>query len=191
MKPINNWENIQPPSAIENLPAGAYVCELKKVSVCDNRNGNGQHLKFEFDVCEGEFKDFFAKDYRSQNREDKFWSGVLYQNIPDESDPKYATKAGFFKRVFDYIEASNPGYRWDWNEAALKGKKVGITFGEEEKMSQRGNVYTVTKAKDIITVESVRSGNFKMPEKKVLTTSAPAFGGLAPVAIDSNSDLPF
>ena len=190
MKPINNWESIQAPNTIENLPAGAYVCDIKKVTLCDNKSGNGQHLKFEFDICEGDYKDFFAKDYRSQTREDKFWGGVIRQNIPDESNPKYATLAGFFKRTFDYIEASNPGYHWDWNEAGLKGKKIGVTFGEKEKKSQRGNVYTITEAREIVAVESVRSGSFRMPEKKMLTATS-NIGGFAPTPVDDGSDLPF
>ena len=191
MKPINNWENVQAPSTIENLPAGAYVCDIKKVTLCDNKSGNGQHLKFEFDICEGDYKDFFAKDYRSQTREDKFWNGVIRQNIPEESDAKYEIKAGFFKRVFDYIEESNPGYRWDWNEAGLKGKKIGVTFGEKEKMSQRGNIYTITESREIISVDNARTGNFRAPEKKTLTTNANAVASFANTTIDDGSDLPF
>lgn len=190
MKPINNWENIQAPTAIENLPAGAYVCQIMKASVNPNKSGKGEHIKFEFEVCEGEHSGFFAKDYRSQNREDKFWTGVLYQNIPNEDDPKYEVKIKFFKRTFDYIEASNPGYHWDWNEANLKGKKIGVTFGEKEKMSQRGNIYVVTEARDIISVDDARSGNFRMPEKKVLPGST-VVTAFTPVIDSDDSDLPF
>lgn len=190
MKPISNWENIQPPATIENLPAGAYVCDIKKVTLCDNKSGSGQHLKFEFDICEGEHKEFFAKDYRSQTREDKFWNGVIRQNIPEESNPKYETLVKYFKRTFGYIEASNPGYHWNWDEGTLKGKKIGVTFGEKDKISQKGNTYTVTEARDIISVEDVRSGNFKTPEKKAATAGV-AMNASIPMSIDDGSDLPF
>ena len=127
MKPINNFQNVKEAGgAIENLPAGGYVCTIMKCVEEKNRNNNGTHLTIQFDVAEGEYKDWFAKDWKNQTREDKFWHGVINQNIPDETSPKYDTQCGFFKRFTNAVEASNPGYHWDWNEAGLKGKKIGI-----------------------------------------------------------------
>lgn len=190
MKPIKNWENVKAPAkGFETLPSGAYICDIKRVEEKPNKNNGGSHLEIWFDVCEGEYKDFFAKDYKAQTREDKFWRGSVNQNIPDETSPKYEQQAGFFRRFTDTIEASNPGYVWAWDEKSLVGKKCGIIFGEREKQSQKGTVYTVTYADEIIPVEAVRSGDYSIPLPKKLTTaysySEPAFSGY------SDGDLPF
>ena len=189
MKPINNWENVKAAGTIETLPAGAYVCEIKQAVEKPNKVA-GTHLEISFEVIEGEYKGFFERDYRGQEREDKFWRGIIRQNCPDENSPKYEAQSRFFRGFTDRVEASNPGYHWDWNEAGLKGKKIGVVFGEREKQSQKGTIYTVTDAAEIISVDDARKGKFNMPAKKTLP-AANTFGGFSPVTSISSDDLPF
>lgn len=192
MKPINNWENVKAMSSgIETLPAGAYVCEIKQCIEKTNKNNTGSHLEVSFDVFEGEHKGFFEKDYRSQDREDKFWRGIIRQNIPNSGSDNYEVQARFFRTFTDALEASNPGYHWDWNETALKGKKIGVTFGEREKQSQKGTIYTITEAREVIDASSARDGHFKMPEKKTLAPTSNSFGWTDIPTPTSGSDLPF
>ena len=172
----------------EILPAGGYVCEIK--SSKQEVYSWGSRLVLMIEVAEGEYKDFFSKDYRSQDREDKFWRGIINQNVPNESADNYENQKRFFRSFTNAVEASNPGYHWDWNETGLKGKKIGVVFGEREKQSQKGTVYTITNAEKIISVEDVRSGNFKIPEKKCLVPTGNTFGGFTAITPDSD-DLPF
>lgn len=190
MKPINNYENVKEAGgAIENLPAGGYVCTIMKCAEEKNKNNNGTHLTIQFDIAEGEYKDWFTKDWKNQTREDKFWRGVINQNIPDETSEKYSTQCGFFKRFTNTVEASNPGYHWDWNEAALKGKKIGVVFGEFEKESQRGTRYMTTRADSICSVDDVRNGKCKIPAPKMLPQTN---SYTAPASyVDTDGDLPF
>lgn len=192
MKPINNWENIKATGNYESLPAGGYICCIKAVKEVPNKRGIGSHLEIMFEVSEGEYKGFFERDYRSQNREDKFWGGVIYQNIPDETSPKYEQQAGFFKRFIANVEESNPGYHWNWDEKTLMGRMIGVIFGERERQSQRGTVYTVTSADSVVSIETVRSGNYKIPEPRKLEPAASSFGGFGSFQPMSQSDdLPF
>lgn len=191
MKAISNWENVQAAGNIESLPVGAYVCDIKQAKEVKNRNTSGTHLEIMFDVCEGEFRGFFEQDYRSQDREDKFWRGIIRQNVPQESSDKYGQQCKFFKRFINTIEDSNPGYHWDWNETGLKGKKIGVVFGEREKESQKGTVYTITEACEVIPADDARAGKFKAPEKKTLPAKPAYSGGFAPVQDDDDGDLPF
>ena len=195
MKPINNYDSIKEAGGeIENLPAGGYVCRIEKCVEKPNRNNNGSHLEIMFDIVEGEYKGWFADDWKNQTREDKYWHGIIRQNIPDETSPKYDMQCGFFKRFTNNIETSNPGYHWDWNEAGLKGKMIGVVFGEVERESQRGTRYMTTQADSIVSVDAVRSEKYKLPAPKMLApaTAAPAFN--APVFTpvdDQDGDLPF
>ena len=191
MNPIKNWNEVQAAGTIDNLPAGGYICEIKQCREVANKNSPGTHLEVSFEVCEGDFRGFFERDYRAQDREDKFWRGIINQNIPDEASQKYAQQCKFFKRFTNTVEESNPGYHWDWNEAGLKGKKIGVLFGEKEKKSQKGTVYIITEAREVVSIETIRNGSFKIPEKKTLPAE-PAYGGyggFTPVADDG--ELPF
>lgn len=190
MKQIANWTNVKEAGgAIENLPAGAYVCKIMKCTEDKNRSSNGTHLTIQFDIAEGEYKDWFAADWKNQTREDKFWHGVINQNIPDETSPKYDTQCGFFKRFTNAVEASNPGYHWDWNEAGLKGKMIGVVFGELEKESQRGTRYMTTRADSIWSVDDVKNGKCKIPAPKMLQTAPQSYS--APSYADNEDALPF
>lgn len=193
MKPIPNFENVQVFAKIENLPAGGYICEIKKGTEKANRSGNGSHLEILLEIASGEYAGWFEKDYRSQNREDKFWRGVYNQNCPNQNSAKYEESVGFFKKFTLALEDSNPGYHWDWNEVALKGKKIGVVFGEREKLSAKGRVYTVTYAAEVVSVKDIENGEFEIPAKERLPLNQKPVDinvGFDPIE-DSEDDLPF
>ena len=89
MKPINNFDKVQATGAIDILPAGAYVCKIEKCTEEKNKSGTGTHLAILFDIVEGDYRGFFMADWKAQNREDKFWRGIIRQNVPDEKSEKY------------------------------------------------------------------------------------------------------
>lgn len=197
MRPINNWDNVKEAGGdFENLPAGGYICEIKKVTEKKNKKNNGTHLEIWFEVSEGEWRGFFERDWRNQTREDKSWHGQINQNIPLEESPKYDMQCGFFKRFINAIEDSNPGYHWAWDENTLVGRKCGVIFGEQEKLSKRGNPYTITCADSITNVAAIREGNYKIPDLKKLEPAAPSAWTPAGAAVnigfsEPDGDLPF
>ena len=99
-------------------------------------------------------------------------------------------QCGFFKRFTNNIEASNPGYHWDWNEAGLKGKQIGVVFGEVERESQRGTRYMTTQADSIINTQAVESGKYNIPKPKMMKEAAPAISTFAALP-EIDGDLPF
>ena len=190
MKPINDFANVKERGgAIENLPAGGYICRIEKCEEKPNKSGAGTHLEILFDIIEGDYKGWFSADWQTQEREDKFWRGIINQNVPDEDSPKYDMQCGFFKRFTNDLEKSNPDYHWDWNEAGLKGKRIGIVFGEVEKQSQRGTRYMITRADSITSTDAIEEGKFKIPAPKMLTANT--VGTPVSITIDENEDLPF
>lgn len=90
------------------------------------------------------------------------------------------------------IEESNPGYKWDWIEAALKGKTVGVLFRERE-WEWDGKTGMTTEACTFVSVDDIRANNFKMPRPKMLNkaTSQTANSTSFSAPDDLNSDLPF
>lgn len=192
MKAISNWNEVKEAGGeIENLPAGGYVCRIEKCTEKPNKNKGGSHLEILFDVVEGDYRGWFSEDWKNQSREDKFWHGIIRQNIPNEDSPKYTTQCGFFKRFTNNVEASNPGYHWDWNETGLKGKMIGVVFGSVERESSRGTRYMTTQADSIVSVDAIRNEKYKIPASRMLAPSPVAMVAGAPVDVEVGDELPF
>ena len=187
MKAFNGFEAKKSASR-EVIPAGGYVAKILNAE--EVNYSWGSVLLISFDIAEGKYKEFFAHDYKGQEREDKKWRGTLRLNIPKDDGSE---KDGWTKRTFGNsiwaINESNPGYSWDWNEAGLKGKAVGVLFRNRE-WEMNGNTGWTTECCALASVEDIRNGNFKMPKDKALPT--PDNNGAIFVPLDSaNNELPF
>ena len=175
MNPINNWNNIEAQGNEEykRLVPGGYVCRITKVEDHPDKN----YLYIEFDIAEGEYAGYGSSCLERNG----FTPLRMYRSYSDKA-------AGMFKGFIQNIEASNNGYHWDWKEQTLVARLIGIVIGEEEYKKQDGSVGTRFNARDK-TVEAIKDGRFKVPEKKLLPleqTTTPTFS-----ALDDDSDLPF
>lgn len=127
----NNWNEVQEFTDRPKLPLGAYVCKVRRAVV--QSNDFGEQLCILFDIAEGEFAGFFDSDFKSNTRDDKKWKGVLRQFLPrDDGSEKDEWTKSSFKGMVTSFEKSNPGYQWNWDEASLSGKLVGILFRNED-----------------------------------------------------------
>ena len=195
MKPFSNYENTQTYSDRPSLPAGGYVAKIKKavVRTYKGQSGDFEKLEIAFDISEGEYKDFFANDLKSQSGEDKKWKGVLRLYIPtdDGSDRDNTTKS-IFKGNIEAVEDSNSGYHWDWEEKSLAGKTVGVIFRNEEWEFNDKRGWKAQPFK-FISASKVREGKFTLPKDKPLNNSAatPQTKLPAGVEIIDDEDLPF
>ena len=197
MRPFNNYDTTQTISARAQLPVGAYICQILKAEekVYSSSKGEWHKLEVSFDISEGEHKDFYANDYRAQSGEDKKWKGVLRMNIPtdDGSEADGWTKRSFKTNILA-IEESNNGYHWDWNEAQLKGKTIGIVFRSEE-WEYNGKRGWRTAPFKMVPAADVKSGNVKIPDPKPLNGKAASQASTAADLSDfvevASADLPF
>ena len=195
MKAFNNWENVKAATERPVLPAGAYIVEIKNAKVVEYSGSNGSFERFELalDICEGDFKDFYADDYRAQTGEDKKWKGVLRQYLPkDDGTEKDEWTKSTLKALITAIEDSNPAYHWDWDETKLRGKKVGCLFRNEEWEYNEKSGFKAQPFK-FIAIDKVRTGNYKLPKDKLLKRedeygSTSAVGNYKDIPDD---DLPF
>ena len=171
----NNWNDVQEFSDRPKLPLGAYVCKVRKAAV--QSNDFGEQLCILFDIVEGEFKGFFDNDFKANTNADKKWKGVLRQFVPkdDGSENDEWTKSSF-KGMTTAFEKSNPGYQWNWDETSLSGKMVGILFRNEE-WDYKGKTGWAVRPFRAISVDSVRSGDFTLPNDKPLKNNTVASFG--------------
>ena len=166
MKAFNGLEIKKSVSASDPLPAGGYVAKILNAKV--EEYSWGEVLVISFDVAEGEYKDFFSKQYKENTREDKKWKGNFRLTVPQESNQYFDSQKRTFGNAIWAIEESNPSFRWAWDENALKGKMVGVLFRNFEWSMDDGRSGWSTECCTFVSVEDVRTGNFKQPKDKPL-----------------------
>lgn len=182
----------------ERLPKGGYVLKILQVKYEEGQNGNSDRLKLMVDIAEGEYTDFFKKQYEADTREEKKWRGVIEIWCPkNDGSEKDGWTQKTFNTCFAAIEDSNPGFRFDGvHEETLKGKKVGGVYYREDykKDGQAKENYKFHKT--LVTVDAIKKGTFKTPDDKILkgdtapavTTDAEGFINI-PTGIEE--ELPF
>ena len=166
MKKFNDYETTQSYSNSEKLPVGGYVLKVANVRYEEGQNGNSDRIQLMFDIAEGDQKDFFRKQYDSQTSEDKKWKGTVAIYVPtDDGSERDGWTKKSFKTIMENFEASNPGYKWNWDENSLKGKLIGGIFVDTYSVIDGKEIkYISLVPKNIRTVDCIRNGNFKMPE---------------------------
>ena len=176
MKKFNDYNETQAITDAQKIPAGGYMAVIKKAEVKEysNENGNYEMLEISFDITEGEYKDYYADNYRAQPDEDKKWKGVLRLFVPsdDGSDSDAFCKRKFKTNILA-VEDSNTGYHWDWDERKLKGKAVGVLLQNKE-WEFNGNTGWSAQPYGFIAVEKIKSNKFKVPKDKPKKNSNPA-----------------
>lgn len=196
MKPFSNYNEIQSFTERPTLPAGGYVAKIKKavVRTYNGQSGSFEKLEIAFDISEGEYKDFFANDLKSQNGEDKKWKGVLRLFVPtDDGSERDAKTKSIFKGNIEAVEESNSNYHWDWEEKNLSGKTVGVLFRNEEWEYDGKHGWKAQPFK-FVPASRIREGKFTLPKDKPLNGSsatAPQTKLPANVEIIDDDDLPF
>ena len=118
----------------KGLPIGAYECVIIGGAPHTNPDSGKKTFKVAVDIANGEFKDYFKKRYDANTNEDKKWDNNAVRYLAYEGD-----NASYFKGFITCVENSNVGYKWDWDEKTLKGKKICGVFQYEEYEKQDGS----------------------------------------------------
>lgn len=167
IRKFGDYDKTQAYGDYQPLPKGGYVVKIMGAQVCEN--SHGQYIKIGCDIAEGEYKGFYANEYKSQQSEDKKWHCNYLLNVPnDDGSEKDGWTKRRFKTFTEALEESNPGYHFDWDEQKFKGKIVGGLFNQREYQKNNGGTAWATNLAQICTVEKIRSGKFTLPEDKPL-----------------------
>ena len=127
------------PKRFRKMPAGEYVCRIKRVEIAPNRFGDSC-LWVYLDVDSGKFKNYFTNIY--ENRKNR--GNNIYPCVYCQSMSNYSIR--FFKMMLKSIIASNPDYVCtcedgkDWNEQELENLIVGVVFEERQFTNKRGRI---------------------------------------------------
>lgn len=149
------------------LPKGAYNMQIKGVQLMSG--DKGQYLRVDMDICDGEYKNFFARKFENQSGERKNWGCSFFVSIPAEDGSKGDNfKKLLFKTFILNVEDSNQGFHWNWNENELEGKYVGGLFVLKEFRGSDGEIHTIVNIAGTCTLKRVADGTYKLPKDKLL-----------------------
>ena len=201
MEKINNWDQVAAKGMedFKSLPIGAYECVIRKAEVYKNPTSGKESFRVQVDIASGEYKGYFQKKYDNNTSSTKTWDNNSTRYLAFEGD-----NVSYFKGFITCIENSNPGYKWDWDETKLTGKKICGVYQYEEYENQEGKrgvkvrlnkFRSLDKMKDIEVSDSVKllNGTYMdiddYNEKKENATAEEIFG---PSIVETDSgDIPF
>lgn len=178
------------------LPAGGYICKIVDAKETQSRSGKPSIQLF-LDIFEGEYKDYFAKEYANKIRfgnENPKWGCTEWKtmtNADNKTNP-------YFKGTLTAICESNPNamiiHQGNLSVEAMKNCVVGVVFQEDHSVF---NGKEIIKAKPymFLNVQRIRKGEFTVPPPKLLTDEEKAQlysqQGFAEEDSSNDSGLPF
>lgn len=176
----------------ETLPLGNGGYVLKIMGATVKSNIVGDYIELSCDIAEGEYKDFFSRDYKNQTGDNKKWHCVKFINVPkDDGSEKDTWTKQALKTFIDALEGSNPGYHFDWDETKFKGKIIGGLFRVEEYLGrQDSNIHESVRLASFTTADRIRTGKFTPMKPKKLRGDAAEPATPAFIEVDSD-ELPF
>lgn len=199
---FSDYDDIQVYEGGLALEVGGYELTIKGARV-EDFNGFSI-LKIAFDIINHDkYSNFFDSKFKQsllQNPDAK-WpnTGIFDVFIPkDDGTEKDGYTKQAFKRFMTSVEKSNSGYIWNWNEKSLIGKTFGGIFGRKEFKDDNGEYRFAVKCRFANSIERIRSGNFTIPNDKLLPEhknskgNAEALGDLSDYEeILDDGDVPF
>ncbi len=182
MQKPEKWDKVTPErGGYESLPPGGYECVILRAKETKSKAGRPM-LEIALDIATGDYAGYFQGTFERRKKfaegKDVYWP-CIYLQVTDEAS------LGRFKGMIMNIEASNPGYVWDWKETGLKGKKIGCLFREEEFIGGDGQVHSAVRPAFLEPIDGITART--APAKKaILPEASSSFG--KPLG---DSEIPF
>lgn len=156
----------------EKLPAGGYICRIIKAWVETTMSGSEQ-IVLALEIAEGEYAGYYGRQFtsRKENYPNAKWPCIYRQftlNQEGQTNP-------FFKGLIKCIEESNYGYGWNWQEATLQNKMVGMIFREEEYEANDGTIKISLRPAFPRSVKRIKEG-VEVPEIRRLNKNRDSLG---------------
>lgn len=179
MKNID-WKNVNEATERIELPAGGYVCQILRVK----DNEEKERLEIEYDICEGEFTDYFTNDSAIAG----FWTGMAFMGYKKSQQP-------FFKSFLTSVKKSNPGFIFNNDETTLINKRVGFVLAQEKSWTKEGKgpYINISKLVQSRSIDAIHSHDYKIPDMRVNDYNKPpdGFTELPGGSAGDPDDVPF
>ena len=160
------YDEININEEFEKLELGGHKGIIIKAEEYTSDFSGKKSLKVYVDTASDDKQpEYFKKQYENDTRIDRKYPNGAIKYVPlgeEENQIK------MLKSFLTCVENSNTNYTYDWNKEVdqLKGKKIGIVFGQEEYTSQDGTTKLATKLNQFRSIDKV--DNVQIPKVKML-----------------------
>ena len=170
----------------ERLELGGHKGIIIKAEEYTSDFSGKKSLKVYVDTASDDKQpEYFKKQYENDTRIDRKYPNGAIKYVPlgeEENQIK------MLKSFITAYENSN-GCQFDWNKdwEQLKGKKIGLIFGQEEYISQDGTTKLATKLNQFRSIDKV--DNVKIPKVKLLDNTYVDYEEYTKSSADKAKDL--
>lgn len=165
LKKPTDWDKIEgiEYGDYETLELGGHEVVIRNAYEYTGQTGTTS-LRVEVDIS-GIDKQagFYQKQYDNNPSVDRKWPSSACKYISLKED---ANCVALFKGFTTAVENSNSGYKWDFDEKSLIGKKLCGVFGLEEFEKQDGKIGTTVKLTQFRSLDKLKE--VKIPKVKLL-----------------------
>ena len=166
--PLPTYDKSKRRKAFQQLPKGAYVIKIKDAKE-DKWPSGDTYVRIAFDIAEGEYANFYQKQFENNSNEDKKWpmDAVFNLNVPADNSQQYVWDN--WNTFFADLEDSNGGFVFSGDLKSLRGKIIGGLFHNRQS-EYNGNVYDHIVMRFSRPAEDVRMGRCtKLPNDKLVS----------------------
>lgn len=169
IKKPSNWDTVEVMEFDHSpIELGGHKGIIMKAEEYTSDFSGKKSLKVYVDTASDDKQpEYFKKQYENDTRIDRKWSNsaIKYISLGEEEN-----QVKMLKSFITAYENSN-GCQFDWSKdwEQLKGKKIGLVFGQEEYTSQDGTTKLATKLNQFRSIDKV--DNAKIPKVKMLDGS--------------------
>ena len=169
IKKPSNYDNVEVMEFdYTPIELGGHKGIIMKAEEYTSPQSGKTSLKVSVDTAKDDKQpEYFAEQYKNDNRIDKRWnnSAIKYISLGEEENQVKILKSF----ITAYENSNNCQFDWNKDWEQLKGKKIGIVFGQEEYTSQDGTTKLATKLNQFRSIDKV--DNVKIPKVKLLDGS--------------------
>ena len=194
------YDEINVNEEFEKLELGGHKGIIIKAEEYTSDFSGKKSLKVYVDTASDDKQPgYFKKQYENDTRIDRKYPNGAIKYVPlGEEENQVKILKSF---ITAYENSNNCQFDWNKDWEQLKGKKIGIIFGQEEYTSQDGTTKLATKLNQFRSIDKV--DNIKIPKVKLLDGSyvdyeeyiksknSEPFSDFENVVEIKDSDLPF
>lgn len=166
LKKPNNYENVEVMEFdFEKLELGGHKGVIIKAEEYTSEVSGKTSLKVYVDTASDDKQPgYFKKQYENDTRIDRKYPNGAIKYVPLGEEENQVKMLKAF--ITAYEKSNNCQFDWNKEVDQLKGKKIGLVFGQEEYTSQDGTTKLATKLNQFRSIDKV--DNVQIPKVKLL-----------------------
>ena len=180
------YDEININEEFEKLELGGHKGIIIKAEEYTSPQSGKTSLKVSVDTAKDDKQpEYFKKQYENDTRIDRKYPNGAIKYVPLGEEENQIKMLKSF--ITAYENSNNCKFDWnkDWDQ--LKGKKIGIVFGQEEYTSQDGTTKLATKLNQFRSIDKV--DNVQIPKVKLLDGTYVEYEEYTKSSADKAKDL--